>query len=84
VAGIGLLIQRQFDGKDRAAGRTILRSNPPPMGHHYEAAKVQPQPSSGPDVSGIFPLKKHLEQMRKILRSDAGSFIRNLNGGLGG
>jgi hypothetical protein len=84
VAGIGLLIQRQFDGKDSAARETILRPNPPPMGRHHEAAKVQAQPSSISYISGIFLPEKHLEQMRKILRRDAGSFVRNLNGGLRG
>jgi hypothetical protein len=54
------------------------------MGLHHEAAKVQPQPPSNSNISGIFLLEKHLEHMRKILRSDAWSFVRNLNGGLGG
>jgi hypothetical protein len=40
VAGIDLLIERQVDEKDCAAGRSILDPNLPPMGRHYKAAKV--------------------------------------------
>jgi hypothetical protein len=50
------------------------------MGCHHETAKVQPQASSDSDIPGVFPPAEHLEQMRKIFRSDAGSFVHNLNG----